>query len=74
MTIAELRSFAKALRKEDREDFEQLLHEPLKHIGSISYSSSIHVWAFVLLAILLEQQKKIQRLEDDYVADRCVQT
>ena len=65
MMIAELAQFGKALRDEDREVYNRLLKEPLKHLGTISYTSSMHTWAVLLLSVLLEQQKKIDRLEDD---------
>jgi hypothetical protein len=61
--LKELESFGKALREEDRKVYLQLLQQPLKHIGSISYTSSHHVWSFLLLAIILEQQKKISELQ-----------
>jgi hypothetical protein len=61
--LEELRAFGKALRQEDRETFEQMLKQPLKHFGSISYASSYHAWAFLLLAILLEQEKRLREME-----------
>jgi hypothetical protein len=60
--INELRAYGKALREEDRIVYENMLRAPLKKIGAISYASSINVWAFILLSILLEQEKR-------YVAD-----
>ena len=59
--LEELRSYGKALRKQDREIYEQLLKLPFKHLGSIGYASSMHVWAFLLLSIVLEQEKKIKK-------------
>jgi len=63
LMIAELKGFAKALRKEDRELYHRVLNTSLKRIGAISYASSIHVWAFLLLSIIVEQEKKIRRIE-----------
>jgi len=60
--ISELRAYARALREEDRIIYEELLKLPLKKIGAISYASSIDVWAFLLLSIILEQEKKIKEL------------
>ena len=77
--LAELKSYGRALRKEDREIYERMLKLPLKRYGCISYASSIHVWAFLLLSIILEQEKKIKVLEhnaggsDGGLADRRVQ-
>ena len=56
--MSELRSYGKALRKEDRELLERLLKKAFKHYGSISYANSIHAWAFLLLSIILEQEKE----------------
>ncbi|MBU1976144.1 MAG: hypothetical protein KKG59_07110 [Nanoarchaeota archaeon] len=74
--LNELRAYGKALKKDDRELYEQLLKLPLKHLGSISYASSLHVWAFLLLSIILEQDKKIEQLKqslhDESLVNRCV--
>ncbi len=66
--LKELASFSKALRKEDREHFHRMLKKPLKHMGSISYTNSYHAWAFLILAIILEQEKRNE------MADRCIQS
>ncbi|MBN1385810.1 hypothetical protein JW968_02405 [Candidatus Woesearchaeota archaeon] len=73
--LNELKSFGKALRKEDREIFERLLKKPLKHFGSITYASSIHAWAFILICVMLEQEKRIRDIEDKHesMADGCIQ-
>jgi hypothetical protein len=59
MLINELSDFGRALRRDDRLVFDTMLKMPLKHVGSISYASSFHAWAFLLLSILLEQEKKL---------------
>ena len=64
--LSELASYSKSLRQRDRIVYEKLLKEPLKHIGNISYTSSIHLWAFLLLSIMLEQEKRIKELEESY--------
>jgi hypothetical protein len=56
--LGELQDLAKALREEDRVILNDLLHDPLKHIGSITYASSMHVWAFLLLSIWIEHEKR----------------
>ena len=71
--LQELLHYSKALDQSDRELYKQLLKRPLKHLGSITYTSSIHVWAFLLLSIILEQEKKIQHLEDEIRIPRRVQ-
>ncbi|MBU0615322.1 MAG: hypothetical protein KJ601_04475 [Nanoarchaeota archaeon] len=62
IVLNELKDFGKALREDDRHVLVKLLKEPLKHLGSISYANSIDVWAFLLLSILIEQEKKIEIL------------
>lgn len=66
MLLRELQAYGKALRVEDRVLLDELLHQPLKHYGSISYASSLHSWAFFLLSINLEQQRQIKKLERQY--------
>ena len=61
--IRELKAFGKALREKDRLVYEDVMKEAYKHIGSISYTSSMHMWAFFLLSIILEQEKKIKKLD-----------
>jgi len=73
--LGELGDYGKSLRQSEKEIYEELLKKSLKHIGNISFVSSIHVWAFVLLSILLEQEKRLRKLEDlnEGLADGCVQ-
>ena len=67
--LAELHNYGKALRPLDRARYLALLKEPLKHVGSISYASSMHAWAFILISIILEQDKKIAELSHERLAD-----
>ncbi|MFH1398831.1 MAG: hypothetical protein ABIG95_01850 [Candidatus Woesearchaeota archaeon] len=73
--LDELKNYGRSLRQPERELYESLLKKSLKHLGNISFASSIHVWAFVLLSILLEQEKRIIELEELYesLANGCVQ-
>jgi hypothetical protein len=64
MVLNELKGFAKALKEEDREEYLKMLKVPMKHYGSISYTNSMHVWAFMLMTIILEQEKRIKELEN----------
>jgi hypothetical protein len=70
IVIHELEAYGKALREEDRKIYVELLKLPLKKIGAISYASSIHVWAFLLLSILVEQEKKYERMAHGCVPER----
>ena len=68
--MKELESYGRSLRREERELYAGLLQRSFKHYGSIAYASSFHAWAFLLLSIMVEQEKKIKQLED--VAHRCL--
>lgn len=57
--VAELERYGRALRHEDREVLHDVVRMPLRHIGSISYANSMHVWAFFLLSALVEQEKRL---------------
>ena len=61
--IAELEEYGKALRPKDRDILNQILKLPLKHLGSISYASSLHAWAFLTISAMIEQEKRIKDLE-----------
>lgn len=68
MLLNELKQFGKALKKEDKEIFDELIKHPLKHLGSISYASSVNVWVFFLLSVLIEQEKKnvaLRRVQEE---------
>jgi hypothetical protein len=60
--ISELKDYRKALSYDDRILFDNIIGDVFSHVGSISNSGSIHTWAFFLLSIILEQQKKIELL------------
>jgi len=70
----ELKQYSKALRQDDRALFEKILKQSFKHYGSISYANSFHAWALLLLSILIEQEKKIQKLEvkNEGLVNGCV--
>jgi hypothetical protein len=59
---SELLQFGKAMRAKDRERYERMLKRSYQHYGSMSYADSFHSWAFLLLSIMLEQEKEICRL------------
>jgi hypothetical protein len=66
VVLSDLKAFSKALRKDERILLAKLLKEPLKYVGAISNASSIDIWAMMLLAILLEQEKRFGVLEAKY--------
>jgi hypothetical protein len=57
--LQELEAYARALRQEDLPAFRSLLAKAKRHFGTISYVSSYNTWAFVLISMLLEQEKEI---------------
>jgi hypothetical protein len=59
---SELMDFGKALRGRDRQLFELMMKRGFQHYGAISYTDSFHTWAFLLLAIMLEQEKELSEL------------
>lgn len=69
--LRELQLFSRALDESDRIVYNELLHKPLTHIGSISYASPLRPEVFILLSIILEQQKRINAYEQ--MVDRCLQ-
>lgn len=79
---SELLAYSRALRKEEREAFEQLLKAPLHDIGPITYASSAHTWALLLISIIRNLDKKITLLEEsakhgarhggDHAVCRCI--
>lgn len=60
--LKEMKSYADALRHDEREDYIRMLNTPLKKVGAISSASSVDTWAFMLLTILLEHEKKLQEI------------
>ncbi|MFH0978383.1 MAG: hypothetical protein V1837_03715 [Candidatus Woesearchaeota archaeon] len=62
--LEELNAYGKSLNAKDKEIFEKMLKLPYLHVGSISYANSFHAWAFLLLSIMLEQEKRIKELEE----------
>ena len=62
--VDELQCYGKALRGKDSIIYARLLKKAYKHFGTTSYANSMHAWAFLLLSIMLEQEKKLQELED----------
>lgn len=69
--LSELEKFGRSLREDERLLYSKLLKQPLKHLGSITYASPYHTWAFLLLSIILEQEKRVIELER--LAFGCVQ-
>ena len=66
LLLGELRDYGKTLQRDERAIFERLLKEPLKHVSKISYANSIHAWAFLLLSIMIEQEKRLKKLEEEH--------
>jgi hypothetical protein len=67
--------FAKALRTDDREAFEKLTDACRNHASAGSNATRPEVFEPMVMSILLEQQKKLTRLEKelDAIRQRSVQ-
>ena len=64
--LEEEQSFAKfrrALRKADQQSFDALFASAKKHVAAISQATHALPFESVLLAMMLEQRKEIERLQ-----------
>ncbi len=63
--------FRKALRKKDRESFDELMKKVRKHASASSYMAPLDIFESMSLAILLEHEKEISALKKkiDHVPD-----
>ena len=59
--LEELRRFRHALRKDDRELLDRLLTAPSHYISAITCANSLDSMDYILLCMLLMQQKEIER-------------
>ncbi len=60
--------FAKALRTDDREAFEQMTDACRNHASAGSNATQPEIFGPMVMSILLEQQKKLIRLEKELLA------
>jgi hypothetical protein len=60
--IAEWRGFRRALRREDQEAFDRLFALAKRHMAEAAAAARPVPFDALLMAILLEQQKQIERL------------
>jgi hypothetical protein len=60
--------FAKALRSDDREAFERMTDACRNHASAGSNATRPEVFESMVMSILLEQQKRLMRLEKELVA------
>ena len=68
VVLKEFEDYGKTLRKDQKIIFNEMLDKVYNHIGNISYVGSVHVWAFVLLSIIFEQELKIKDGFDRYIS------
>ena len=61
--IKEWDGFKQALRREDRRLFEQLMQRGRRHASAASYAVRPHPTESLLMSILLEIEKDLDRLE-----------
>ncbi|WP_456383041.1 hypothetical protein [Persephonella sp.] len=65
----ELSQFRKALRKEDKEIFDRLFSYAKYHSQAIGNTPAVYPMEVVLIAILIEMEKEIQRLKNEKIPD-----
>lgn len=56
--VSELKRYREVLSPEDRAVFDALIEVPFSRLGAITHASSLHTWAFFVLSVCLEQEKK----------------
>ncbi len=74
LTESEIRKwseFRKALRKKDREAFDELMKRVRKHASASGYMASLDVFDSMSMAILVEHEKEIAALKKkiEHVSD-----
>jgi len=62
--------FAKALRTDDRDAFEQMTDACRNHASAGSNATRPEVFEPMVMSILLEQQKRLMRLEKEFFAGK----
>lgn len=60
--------FAHALRTDDREAFEQMIDACRNHASAGSNSTQPELFEPMVMSMLLEQQKRLMRLEKELIA------
>lgn len=60
--------FTKALRSDDKDAFEQMIDACRNHASAGSNATRPEMFESMVMSILLEQQKKLNRLEKELVA------
>jgi len=56
--------FRRGLRKEDQEIFDEMFRAPRIHLAASTYTMRVIPFESVAMAIMLEQQKRIKKLEE----------
>ncbi|KYK35348.1 MAG: hypothetical protein HXS46_06920 [Theionarchaea archaeon] len=69
--IGKWKEFRKALRKKDREAFDELMKKVRKHASASSYMASLDIFDAMSMAILIEHEKEIAILKEksEHVSD-----
>ncbi len=61
--IGKWNEFRKALRKKDRETFDELMKKVRNHASATSYMAPLDIFDCMSMAILLEHEKEIAELK-----------
>ncbi len=69
--IRKWKQFRKALRKKDREAFDELMKKVRTHASASSYMASLDIFDAMSMAILIEHEKEIASLKEksEHVSD-----
>ena len=67
---SELRAYGRALRQRDRDALERILAVPMQRVACISFANSMHAWAFLLLSIIIEQERKLEVMHESMAHGR----
>lgn len=59
-----LAKFRRALRKQDQDAFDDLFRAARYHVAALAYASHLLPFETMLLAMVLEEHKRIQHLEN----------
>ncbi len=62
---AALAKFRRALRKEDQDAFDELFRAARYHVAAAAYASHALPFEVVLLAMLIEEHKRVMKLEQE---------
>ncbi len=64
MIMEDWKKFKRALRKEDKEAFDNVMRKAKHHASAASYQASVDPTEMIFLSVLIEQEKELRRLKE----------